>query len=273
MMPDVNMRRLLAAVLLTLSSPVSSAAVIEFERGLTNLVAEEETTQEVYDGADKLKQTRKLRSEYLLLYAQEQSSWFAFRNVFEVDGKPVPGERDRLQRLLGGPVDAVIKEARKITDEGARQNIGDIRRVIVPTLPLMFLHPLHQYRFYFEKKGEEVIDGTRAWEIVYTEHIRPTMIRTGQNDVFARGTFWIEPESGRVLQCQLTLGDMNSTLRSAVAVRYQVDERLGIWTPVEMSENYDNPRLKTANRISGRTVYTNFRRAEVKTNGGPEQSR
>ncbi len=129
-----------------------------------------------------------------------QESWLAFRDVIEVDRKPV---EDRLQRLedlfLQTPrITGALR--RRLIIESARFNIGAItRNVNVPTMALQILASSDQSRFTFEQDGEKTIDGIRTWEIDYEETEPPAMIKNGQGgDLFSHGTVWIEPSSGRV---------------------------------------------------------------------------
>ena len=69
---------------------------------------------------------RRLVSEFALVpNASASAGWLGFRDVIEVDGKPVTNRRDRLQALFqSGAPD--LTAARRIADEGARYNIGTV---------------------------------------------------------------------------------------------------------------------------------------------------
>jgi hypothetical protein len=78
------------------------------------------------------------------------------------------------------------------------------------SLALEFLLPRHQDRFRFRLSKVTAAQGTEIAEITFEERRRPTMIRTPEgDDVEARGTFWIDPVTGRVLKSELRTGDVN----------------------------------------------------------------
>ena len=96
---------------------------------------------------------RKLLAEFALFKTRDATGWVGFRDVIEVDGKPIPDRQDRLQALLRAGTPDVL-EARRIADESARFNIGPTRRNFnEPTAALFFLLPASQARFAFTRKG------------------------------------------------------------------------------------------------------------------------
>jgi hypothetical protein len=237
--------------------------VVRYEKDLSAVVSEERYTQRIV-GRHGVKRTRELASDVLMIRTPAGENWMGFRDVFQVDGKTLGDRQDRLQKLFvdGGGIG--LDQARKIADESARFNIGDIQRNFnVPTLPLEFLNPLNQHRFYFEKIDEETIEGTLTWAVRYTEHVRPTFVRTQVGDLFARGTLWIEPAEGRVVRTELTVGDFRTNVRSTLTVTYRRDDRLGLWVPAEMAEVYERTRDTGADTIRCEATYSRFRRFTV----------
>lgn len=233
--------------------------VVRYQKEFSAVVAEERYHQEAETGSRK--ETRDLVSDVLLVRGQGEV-WSGYRDVFEVDGKAVRDRVERVQKLfLQGPA-----SVRKILDEGARFNLGLIRRNInVPTVALLILDPINQYRFKFDKVGEETLNGTPVWNLRFSEHERPTLIRQGGVDAFSRGSLWIDPQQGRVVKSQMIVGDANSNVRADVTVTYQLDPSVGLWVPTDMVERYDNPRVSNAERITCRATYSRFRRFDVRT--------
>jgi hypothetical protein len=233
--------------------------VVRYQKEFSAVVAEEQYHQETETGSRK--DTRDLVSDVLLVRGQGEV-WSGYRDVFEVNGKPVRDRTERVRKLfLQGPA-----SLRRILDEGARFNIGLIRRNFnVPTIALLILDPVNQYRFRFEKVGEETLNGVTVWQVRFSEHERPTLIRQGGVDAFSRGLLWIDPQQGRVMKTQMTVGDSNTTVRADITVTYQADLSVGVWVPTEMIERYDNPRVPGAERITCRATYSNYRRFDVKT--------
>lgn len=100
-----------------------------------------------------------------------------------------------------------------------------------------------------------------AWTVHYEEVQKLTMIRTTNGrDLPARGRFWIEPASGRVLMSELVAQDF--ALRATVGVSYDSEPLAGLLVPVEMRERYDV--RKDGSRINGTATYSRFRQFQVK---------
>ena len=243
--------------------------VVRFERDLATLVAEEHYTQEVVDGTPI--EHRELRSDLLFVSRLGMHRYVEFRDVFEVDGHRIRERSERLTGLARDPSDASMGQ---IVRESARYNIGDIERTInVPLLPLMFLIPENQWRFKFNvQKSPQPLStskdlpssspyftvSTEVWVIEYRETERPTVIRfvDGRGNIPARGRFWIDPASGRVLMSELIAED--HTVHATIDVSYQSEPVLDLFVPIEMRETYwraDEPA-----RITGIAEYSKFRR-------------
>jgi hypothetical protein len=210
--------------------------------------------------------TQVLLSDFALIaVAGNASGWEGFRDVFEVNGTSVRDRKDRLERLFAESPATALRQARTIADESARYNIGPIARNFnVPTAVLFFMHPSNQPRFKFTKIGEAEVNHRRCWIVAFAERWRPTLIRTPANkDVPAKGRAWIEPGSGTVLLTELRIdGFLPSTRESSatLAVDYGLDERLGVWVPTEMREQYRFVKGDTVSTTIGVAKYSNFRR-------------
>ena len=80
-----------------------------------------------------------LKSDFLLVRPPGAERFVEFRDVFEVDGRPVRDRQDRLTRLFLD-TSANTDRIRAIIEDSARYNIGNIpRNVNTPMLPLVFL--------------------------------------------------------------------------------------------------------------------------------------
>lgn len=264
----------------------ASGYVVRFEHDLSGLIAEEHYTQNLEalnPGASQPQDAepdvthRELRSDLLLVQARRPDEYVQFRDVFEVDGQPVRDRNDRLLLLFTQPTDATTTETRRIADESARYNIGQIMRNInVPVLPLRFLDPSNRWRFKFSLKsrGDEpsVTAGlpdsatfrvsTEVWVIEYRETESHTMIRTtNQSDLPSRGRFWIEPSTGRVLMSEFIAE--NSVVHSRIDVSYQSEPLLDLYVPIEMREVYTDRTYPY--RITGTATYSNYRHFDARS--------
>jgi hypothetical protein len=256
--------------------------VTEFRRQLSSIVAEESYVQEVTPlvagRSRRATIRRELRSDFLLVWPAGADRYVEFRDVFEVDGKPVRDRQERLTALfLDGSPSAARAGIERIIDESARYNLGTIERnVNTPTLPLLFLEPANQPRFRFKRVPDQAPAITRTpressanftiatevWVVEYEEVQRKTLIRTtAGRDIPARGRFWIEPATGRVLMSELTAD--SSAVRAIIDVSYQSEPLLGFLVPIEMRERYEGRRDRTL--IEGNASYGNFRQFQVRS--------
>jgi hypothetical protein len=149
---------------------------------------------------------RQLLSEFAIVKAEDRNDWIGYRDVVQVDDKPVMDRRDRLLRLLtSASVDAA--RLKEIANESARYNVGPISRNFnVPTTVLFFFLPATIDHFAFERKGTKDFDGVVTWELEFKERVRPTLIRTRDGrDVPASGRVWVTPADGTVVRTRLEL--------------------------------------------------------------------
>ena len=191
-------------------------------------------------------------------------SWTCFRDVFEVNGKPVREHESRLEKLfLAESRASAMQKADAIIIASAQYNLGTSRTVNVPTLPLLFLNPENQPRFRFERKGRRRIGDREAVEIAFAEVGRPTLVNNGEGrDVPASGLALVDARDGVVLRTEVTLHP-TYTLGHLVT-EYRLDARLGIWLPSEMSEQYRDPQGRSI--ITEATArYARYRRFGVTT--------
>jgi hypothetical protein len=238
----------------------------DYEREASALVSEETYLQKAPEpdpatGAV----SRQLRSDMLII-PDTAVGWLGFRDVFEVDGESVQNRRDRIASLFMRPVDDRMAQARRIVVESSRYNLrSDIFRTInMPMMALRFLRFVDQRRSKFTLEGLEAVDGVRAAVVRFEERLTPRMIDS-TDAAAARGRFWIEPHSGRVLRTELHFdtGKGRDRLRVRVGARY-APEAAGTWVPVAMDEEY---RLgKGTLAVEGHATYANFRKFKVETN-------
>ncbi len=125
-------------------------------------MAEEKYTQRVTTENDLPLRPRELTAEFALVKVAGGIGWVGFRDVVEVNGKVIVDRKDRLMRLLSDP-SGDTAEARRISDESSRFNVGPISRNFnVPTTVLFFFHRDNLPRFSFTRKGTKSVDGVQA---------------------------------------------------------------------------------------------------------------
>ena len=252
----------------------ASEYVIAYEAQLETIIGEEEYLQQAEWRTQRSiglgttwkvdKERRLLSSDFLLMPIEGR--WYGVRNVRQVDGLPVESGDDFASDLPLTP-----SEMLATWPDNVRYNIGSFERTFnIPTFALTVLRRINQRRFTFEKREERLIDGMTAWEVRFSEVDSPTLVQglEGENR-FATGTFWIQPETGEVLETELafemTKGDAHYT--ATVFVFFLAHPELGILVPRRMDEHYEG----AFQSVHTRADYRNFKRfqTEVKLDLSP----
>ena len=242
----------------------ASEGVVAYQSELTELAAEERYTQRAFRG-DEQRRSRTLLSDVVIARLPEGDGWGTIRDVFEVDGKVLRERDDRLARLFAAsPAQAAHRDSRKIEDESVKQYFEGgqegRRHGTAAMLGVVFLHPINQYRYYFEKVGEEKVGDVSTWIVRFTEHMRPTLFSSGRGDIFTRGRFWLETGKGRIVKSEVFLGDQNSASQTKLVTTYRFDPTLGTWVPTELAETYEYPKDPRRERLEMTATYSNFRK-------------
>lgn len=216
---------------------------------------------------------RTLKSDLLLVRPAGTDTWMQFRDVFEVDGRPVRDRNDRLAKLFLDTSKSKESQAAKIAKESTRYNIGDVERNInLPVFALFVLERGAQSGFEFTMVTDETgpaLPKSAAFTpppgavvVSFNETQIRSLITTPQGkNLKSHGRFWITVPGGEVMMSELVVDDF--TLTAAVHVAYGAQVGVEVPVPVEMHETYFN-RLNNQ-RVEGAATYANFRRFDVKT--------
>lgn len=219
----------------------AAAYLDRFAANASGIVLEEAYTQQT---RAKQLTTRRMRSD-VLITADRVVGWYEFRDVFEVDGKPVRDRDDRLAQLFAQPSASAIEQARRIVAEGARFNLNPdglkgTRTLNLPTAALFFLRAVNQRRSSFSRSGFTSVGDRRVAVVDFRETAKPRIIGT-LDQAAAKGTFWIEVDSGTVVRTLLKLasGAGSMLLDMSAKVDYAPDPRAEVWLPKSMDEHYE----------------------------------
>lgn len=240
-----------------------SVYLVNFEKDYARVIADERYRQTMKQKrverlSDKtVTQTREIKSD-ILAASDTGSRWLSFRDVYSVDGRPVRDRDARLEKLFADAGANRFTEGRRIADEGARFNLGTVlRNTNLPSMPLTFITSENRARSAFHIAGHEQLGGVDTVVIGFEETTRPTLVKSGPRDLPARGSFWIEPTSGRVMKASATFE--SSLFTTEMTVTFGFVEKLKMWVPVEMADVASNA-LET---VTGLAVYTNYRRFDT----------
>jgi hypothetical protein len=247
----------------------AGAYLADYEPKLMGIVSEELYEQHTeklalsgLDGAARGGRRRVLKSDYLLVKTTAEG-WLPFRDVFEVDGRSVRDRDDRLVDLFVKSDASGFSQAQRIMAESARYNLGRVRRTInTPVLAMLFVEPGIAARFQFDHRGEESIDGRRAWRLGFQEVARPTLVKTsGRRDLPLTGQLWIAPDTGAILKTMIRAVDPD--VSAEVSVSFAASPELDFLVPMRMDERYSSSRDPDV--TIGIATYSRFRRFQVTT--------
>jgi len=215
----------------------------------SNVVAEETYEQE--STWTRGGQRRELKSDFLLILPPDSTVWIPFRDVFEVDGRPVRDRQERLTKTLLQPTKSALDRAYQIAQEGARYNIeASMKRTINnPLLALAFVQTEAQSRFRYSVDRQDSAEGAGVWIVEYKEEARPT---------FIKGAF--DQSDGRIVRSEVNVED--PSVAAKITTDFQQDDRFKIDVPIRMSEIY---RLINGRVVTGTATYGRFRRFGVST--------
>jgi hypothetical protein len=215
---------------------------------------------------ERVVRSRTLQSHILLVPTGNPAPeiWAGFRDVFEVDGKPVREREERLKSLFLSGEGRL--DLRRIADESARYNIGAISRNFnVPLLGLGFAHPAMHERFRFRKVSEERREGRVIWILRLDERREETVVRTPEgDDAPARARLWVDPASGAVAETEVIVETPHGT-RATITITFESDRKLEMLVPVKMEEVYEWPDHRQRGYTWALATYTDVQRFSVRT--------
>ena len=264
----------------------ASAYVAAYQKNLQGLVAEETYLQNVLTTsggrsggaggrARMSREGRQLKSDLLLVKLGQDDWWLQFRDVFEVDRRPVRDRDQRLYKLFVSAKTDARAQADTIQNESARYNLGPVMRTInIPIMALLFFDSTVQTKLKFEqgkagnvKRFGELAAAEDIWMIEFVETGPGTMVKgANSRDLPSHGRVWLDSSDGRILRTELIVED--TELRALIEVTYRSEKNLQFLVPGEMREIYNVRRSET--RIDGRATYGHFRQFSVSTTEQPK---
>ena len=198
------------AVLLTLVPATATtqgpdapfAAVLErvsqyaetYERTFAAMAMEEHQTQTLQRADGRVKETRVLRSDFLLIKTGPEWAQ-VFRDVIEVDGKPIRNRDERLRKLFLDKPRTAVQQAQAIAAESRRHNIGPGRQGNSPLLPMIFVHPRYITPVALQPRRRVL-----SFEEVQMPSVLGFRHGGGPRiDLPAKGSLTVDPSTGRFL--------------------------------------------------------------------------
>jgi hypothetical protein len=238
-------------------TPKVAAYIRSFIGNFSNVVAEESYKQEIPSPRRK----RQLKSDVMLVKYPGAEGWLIFRDVFEVDGKSVRSEPERLTKLFVEPPESALRRAREISSASEKYNLANIGNINNPLLVMALMQEQNHERFRFTLGNLDKSLGPDIRILQFQEFRSPSLIKLdGNADVFSSGLLWVEQATGRVVKTQFNVGRRGAGIE--IVTTFKNDPDLQIDVPVLLKEWYP---AGTDGDITGEATYSHFRRFQVNT--------
>ena len=226
-----------------------AASARRFITQLSDVVTEEEYDQRFTRG----RKSRHLKSDFLLVaYPGRKELVMVFRDVREVDGKPVRDKQDRITKLFLEPFNNAIRRAQDIHRDGLRLSV-DNGRLMDPLQVITYLQLEYQNGFTFTLGDRAPNLGPDVREISLT----PVPAR---GKLAKAGRAWVSETTGDVIKTEVRSGF--GARAESTTTTFGLDPVLKIRVPLEMKDEL--PRVSGDDFI-GTAKYSNSRRFDVRT--------
>ena len=226
-----------------------AASARRFITQFSDVVTEEEYDQRFARSTRK----RKLTSDFLLVaYPGRKELMMVFRDVREVDGKPVRDKQDRITKLFLEPFNNAVRRAQDIHRDGLRLSV-DNGRLMDPLQVVTYLQSEYQNGFTFTLGDKTPNLGPDIREITLT----PIPAR-GKIAKSARA--WVSEATGDVVKTEVRSGF--GARAESTTTTFGLDPVLKIRVPLEMKDEL--PRI-TGDNFIGTAKYSKARRFDVRT--------
>jgi hypothetical protein len=242
----------------------TSAYLRQWVPQLANVVSSEVYEERLFSSAASTQQTRRLKSDVLLVQYPGGSGWMVFRDVAEADGRPLPHAPDRLLKLFAEPNADAREQAIRISVEGLGYHLG--RATVSATNPLLgaaLLQDAYRSRFRLRLGNIERTLGMHARELRFDEREEAEAPAGGKREKLPMllpdvgrisGSVWVDEETGQILKTDVR---MTMNLSSTSTTVFAQDARLGLLLPQEMRTTWTS--------VTGVAKYSNYRRFNVQT--------
>jgi hypothetical protein len=258
--PDPALRDLLAR---------AGAYAVGYRKLCRDLVAEERMIQKEYDRKGKLKKQRSFISDYLFVALPSAPDFTVeFRDVVSIDGKPVPRSSQGLLELFRKKSSNAFEEARRVTQESTKQNLGKKRTSNMVNFCLSFLIPQFQRGIEYQSLPPQ--NSTEADEFVLqfrelTDETRLGAVTPmGRKPIPSQGRIWLSKPDAKVLKIDFTFRQEQEFY--PIFGRYLIEYQPGVdnlLLPHRFEEYFYDTKEPERVLFESVATYSNFRHFSV----------
>jgi hypothetical protein len=243
--------------------------VLGYRKLCRDLVAEERMIQKEYDRKGKLKNERRFISDYLFVTIPSDPNWTVeFRDVISIDGKAVPRKNQKLLELFRKRSSSSLEEARKVTRESTKYNLGRERISNMVNFCLSFLSPTFQRVIDYEFANLESPQESDRIVLQFRELTDQTALRAvtpqGKKPIHSQGRIWLSKPDSKVLKVDFTFKREDET--NPIAGRYLSEYKPGtdsLLLPNRFEEYFYDTKDPERLLFESVATYSNFRHFSV----------
>jgi hypothetical protein len=242
--------------------------VLGYRKLCRDLVAEERMIQKEYDHKGKLKNERRFISDYLFVTVPSDPNWTVeFRDVVSIDGKAVRKNQELLE-LFRKRSSSAFEEARKVTRESTKYNLGRERISNMVNFCLSFLSPPFQRVIDYEFATLESPQESDRVVLQFRELTDQTALRAvtpyGKQPIYSQGRIWLSKPDSKVLKVDFTFKREDKT--NPIAGRYLSEYKPGtdsLLLPSRFEEYFYDTKDPERLLFESVATYSNFRHFSV----------
>jgi len=244
------------------------ARCLELWNGFRQFVAEENDVQRVFDKSGKVRRERRMRSDYYMVRGpssrpDDPEGLLEFRDVLEVDGKPVRRNPARLLALLTAKGESPREEFCRIVGASNERNLFG------PGLQLSFvggvagyIHAFPNTPTNYRQAPEKATDKDEV-VVCFEEAEGDTRAHEGSctnpQPMPGAGCIHLALSDYNILKAEVTLAPKSMPVRLRMAAEYQAGPG-GLRAPARRVLSILHPKWRNGLVAQAEATYSNFRR-------------
>ncbi len=243
--------------------------VLGYRKLCRDLVAQERMIQKEYDRKGRLKKQRNFVSDYLFVALPSAPDFTVeFRDVISIDGKLLSRKNQGVLELFRNKSSNAFEEARRVTKESTRQNLGKKRNSNMVNFGLSFLVPQFQRDIEYRSLPPENPGEGDQLILQFRELTDETRLRAvtpiGRKPIPSEGRIWLSKPDAKVLKIDFRFKQEENVY--PISGRYFIEYRPGVdnlLLPHRFEEYFYDTKAPERVLFESVATYSNFRHFSV----------